>query len=159
MNRSLIDQYAAGADVPARAIMGLSAAELNAFPVPGTWSIQQIILHLMDSDLIASDRMKRVIAEESPSLVGYNETAFSRKLFYDQTDAAMACEVFRLNRLLTAAILKRLPDAAFTRTGNHSEHGSLSLADLVESYVEHLDHHMRFLREKRRLLGKPLGET
>ena len=36
-----------------------------AFPIPGTWSIQQIIMHLMDSDLIASDRMNfaKVIAE------------------------------------------------------------------------------------------------
>jgi hypothetical protein len=50
---------------------------MRAFPVPGTWSIQQIVLHMMDSDLIASDRMKRVIAEDRPTLIGYNETAFS----------------------------------------------------------------------------------
>ena len=65
MNRELIDRYAAGGSQLAPAIAGLSREQLNAFPVPGTWSIQQIVLHLMDSDLIASDRMKRVAAEES----------------------------------------------------------------------------------------------
>jgi hypothetical protein len=34
----------------------------------------------------------------------------------------------------------------------------VTLASFVETYVEHLEHHMRFVREKRRLLGKPLAE-
>ena len=37
---------------PGKAIQGLDRADLLAFPVPGTWSIQQIVLHMMDSDLI-----------------------------------------------------------------------------------------------------------
>jgi hypothetical protein len=156
MDRTLIERYAAGADVPAKAIRGLTRADLLAFPVPGTWSIQQVVLHLMDSDLIASDRMKRVIAMDNPTIIAYDETAFAKNLFYDHQDAALACEAFRINRLLTADILRRLPDASFTRTGNHSEHGPLTLAQFVENYVHHLDHHMKFLREKRTLLGKPL---
>jgi hypothetical protein len=53
--------------------------------------------------------------------------------------------------------LRRLPVEAFARKGNHSERGIETLEDLVVGYVEHLDHHMKFLREKRRLLGKPLA--
>jgi hypothetical protein len=157
MNRSLIERYAAGAAVPGEAIRGLTAAELNAFPVPGTWSIQQIIIHLMDSDLIGADRMKRVAAEHTPpQLIGYDETAFAKNLTYDKLDPVQACEVFRLNRLLTATVLRNLPDAAFTRHGMHSERGRETLAELLEGYAEHLDHHMKFLKEKRKLLGKPL---
>jgi hypothetical protein len=153
--RELVDRYAAGAPALGESIAGLSRAELNAHPVPDTWSIQQIVLHLMDSDLIASDRMKRVIAEENPTLIGYDETAFSKRLFYDQLDAAMACDVFRQNRLLTAAILRNLPAEAFSRRGMHNERGAVTLGDLLETYVGHLDHHLKFIREKRRLLGKP----
>ncbi|HZU35562.1 MAG TPA: DinB family protein [Gemmataceae bacterium] len=157
MDRSWIERYAAGATVPGDAIRSLGPAELNAFPVPGTWSIQQIIIHLMDSDLIGSDRMKRVAAEDNPQLIGYNETAFAKRLFPETLDPVQACEVFRLNRLLTAAILRQLSDTDFDRAGMHSERGRETLADLVQGYVEHLDHHMKFLREKRRLLGKPLA--
>ena|SRR5437870_1251700 len=157
MDRALIERYAAGAAVPAEAIRGLTPSELNAFPVPGTWSIQQIVVHLMDSDLIGSDRMKRVAAENvPPQLIGYDETAFAKNLPYEKLDPAQACEVFRLNRLLTAAVLRNLADSAFTRHGMHSERGRETLADLVEGYVEHLEHHMKFIREKRKLLGKPL---
>jgi uncharacterized damage-inducible protein DinB len=157
MDRNLIEQYARGASQPAEAIAGLSRDQLNSFPVPGTWSIQQIVMHLMDSDLIASDRMKRVAAEENPTIIGYDETAFASKLFYDQMDAAKACEIFRLNRELTASLLRRLPDEAFDRAGTHNEAGRVTLAGLVQTYVNHLAHHLKFLYEKRRLLGSPLA--
>jgi hypothetical protein len=152
MNRDWIEQYAAGADQLGKAIAGLSREQLNAHPVPGTWSIQQIVLHTMDSDLIASDRMKRVAVEERPTLIGYDETAFGRGLFYDQLDPHMACEVFEKNRRLTAEILRRLPDAAFARVGNHNERGEVSLADRLETYTGHLEHHLKFLRDKRKLV-------
>jgi DinB superfamily len=156
MDRTLIEKYVAAATVPAGAIRGLSAQELNSFPVPGTWSIQQVIFHLMDSDLIASDRVKRVIAEESPPLLAYDETAFSKKLYYEELDPALACEIFRLNRQMTGAILRKLPDAAFARAGMHSERGRETLEDLVRIYINHVDRHMKFVKEKRRVLGKPL---
>lgn len=154
MDRKLIEAYAAGANKIAPAIAGLSRAQLCAFPVPGTWSIQQIALHLMDSDLIGSDRMKRVAAEDKPpTLIGYDETAFARGLFYDQLDPKTACEIFEKNRLMTAEILRRLPAAAFDRKGMHNEHGEVTLAGLVKTYVEHLDHHLKFIEQKRKLVS------
>ena len=156
MNRELIERYATGADALGKSIQGLDRADLLAFPVPGTWSIQQIVLHMMDSDLIASDRMKRVAAEDHPTLVGYNETAFAKTLAYDAIPAQDACEIFRLNRRITAELLRRLPDAAFKRTGLHTERGEESLEHLVSGYTDHLEHHLKFIREKRKLLGKPL---
>ena len=157
MDRQLIEQYLPGADTPAAAIRGLTTAELNAFPIPGTWSIQQIIMHLMDSDLIASDRMKRVIAEDRPTLIGYNETAFAKTLPYAELDPALACEIFAKNRRLTYEILRSLDDSAFDRTGLHNETGEISLAYLVKTYTGHLDGHMVHVRKKRELLGKPLA--
>ncbi len=157
MDRRLIDEYAAGATLPAKGIAGLTKEDLNAHPVPGTWSIQEIALHLMDSDLIGSDRMKRIAAEERPLIIGYNETLFTKHLGYDRLDPKLACDVFEKNRQITAAMLRNLPDTAFSRTGVHNEKGLVTLEGLVRGYVEHLNHHLKFLYEKRRLLGKPIA--
>jgi uncharacterized damage-inducible protein DinB len=157
MEQQLIDRYAAGSNQLAPAIAGLTREELNAFPVPGTWSIQQIVLHMMESDLIASDRMKRVISMENPLLMGYDETAAAQKLCYDRLDPQIACDVFAKNRLLTAELLRRLPKEAWDRSGIHSERGKVTLRDLVANYAEHLEHHLKFIRKKRELLGKPLN--
>jgi uncharacterized damage-inducible protein DinB len=157
MDRDFVEQFAAGAAKLRASIAGLSRAQLNAFPVPRTWSIQQIVIHMMDSDLIGSDRMKRVAAEENPTLIGYNETAFAGKLFYDQLDPQMACDVFEKNRLLTAEVLRRLDDASYQRAGDHNEHGRMTLAELVVNYHDHLEHHLKFIRQKRAMVEKSGG--
>lgn len=156
MDRQEIERYAAGGAALAAAIAGLAREDLLALPVPGTWSIQQIVVHMLDSDLIGSDRMKRVIAEERPHLLAYNESLFASRLGYEHVDADKACEVFQLNRELTAGVLRRLPDEAFERVGVHSENGPETLAYLVTAYADHLDGHLKFIRQKRELLGKPL---
>ena len=154
MDRSLIDQYESGGEKIRQAIKGLSREDLTAFPVPGTWSIQQIVIHLMDSDLIGADRMKRIIAEENPTLIGYDESKFSANLFYDEQPAADAVEIFDRNRRLFAKVLRKLPDSAFARQGTHNERGVVTLEQQLKGYVQHFEHHLKFIVEKRKKLGK-----
>lgn len=159
MNRTLIDQFEAGAPIPAQAIAGLSAAELRAFPIPGTWSIQQIIVHLWESDLAAVHRMRRIIAEDNPLLIAYDETACAANLMYEHEDLSRVCRLFDDQRRLLAALLRRLPDAAFERTGVHNQRGKVALSDFVQVYVDHVRGHMKHLLKKRELLGKPISLT
>ena len=65
--------------------------------------------------------------------------------------------MFAKNRLLTADLLRRLPKEAWDRTGIHSERGKMTLRDLVANYAEHWEHHLKFIKQKRALLGKPLN--
>jgi len=152
----LLDTYTNDADSLSKSIAGLSRDDLLAFPVPGTWSIQQIVLHLVDSDLILADRMKRVIAEDNPPLIGFSETKYAARLHYDDQDATIAADIFAKNRRLMSSLLRRLPESDFRRTGIHNERGKLTLTDLVKNAADHLVHHLKFIHEKRRLLGKPL---
>jgi hypothetical protein len=154
MDRTVIDRYAKGAKALGAAIAGLTKADLTAFPVPGTWSIQQIVFHMYDSELIASDRLKRIIAMENPLLIGYDETAFASHLFYNDLDSQVACSIVEQNRQLTAEIFRRLSDEAFSRTGIHNERGKITLGEYLKSTCDHLDHHLTFIRKKRELLGK-----
>lgn len=156
MTRPPIDQYEAGADIPARGVAGLTREQLNAVPVPGTWSIQQIVVHLLESDLVATHRMRRVIAEERPLLIAYDETAMAKSLFYEHEDLERVCRLFADNRRMTAAVLRRLPDAAFERAGVHNQRGLVTLAQFVELYVNHLRGHMKHLLRKRELVGASL---
>lgn len=155
MSTELIDRYLAGAAAPARAVEGLTAAHLNAPSprgAPGSWTLQENIVHLMDSDLIGSDRMKRVAAMNNPLIIGYDEGAFIRALSPASLDPKACTEVFRLNRVLTAEVLRRLPAEAWDRTGVHNEAGKKSLRDLVKGYCDHLDHHLAIMAAKRRLI-------
>ena len=154
MDRSLIDQYLKGSDDLRMAVRGLEREDLLAHPVPGTWSIQEIVIHLADSDLVISDRMKRVIAEDNPQLIGFDETRFVKGLHYNEQSIEDAVNLFELNRRQMARVLAKLPDPAFNRVGLHNERGPLKLSDLLAGAVNHLKHHLKFIVEKREKLGK-----
>lgn len=139
------------------AFEGLTREDLLAYPIPGTWSLQQIAIHLLDSDLIGSDRMKRVAAMDKPLLIGFDETAFSRLPGTEQLDAHQACEMFAINRQMTAKILQALPEESFQRFGIHNEAGKVTLAELIQKNIAHLEGHLAFVVSKRKLLGNPLS--
>ncbi len=159
MDRKLIDQYELGGEKLRKAVAGLSKQDLLWMPSAnagiGRWSIQQIVLHLMDSDLIWTLRMKSIIAEENPTILGYDETKFSANLFYGDQDAEAAMRLFDLNRRQFARVLRKLPDSAFSRTGCHNERGVITLGQSLQQVVQHVDHHIDFIRRKRDKLGKP----
>lgn len=154
MDRSLIDQYLKGSDDLRMAVRGLERDDLLAHPVPDTWSIQEIVIHLADSDLVISDRMKRVIAEDNPQLIGFDETRFAKNLFYADQSIEDAVNLFELNRRQMARVLLKLPEQAFNRVGMHNERGPLKLSDLLAGAVNHLRHHLKFIVDKREKLGK-----
>lgn len=61
-------------------------------------------------------------------------------------------DLLDLNRRRWAITLRKLPDEAFERTGVHDERGWVSLGQLVGEYAGHVDHHLRFIQTKRRML-------
>jgi hypothetical protein len=152
----LIERYALGGGILAYAVDGLAVEQERARPGPGAWSIAELVAHLLDSDLVYSDRMKRVIAEDNPMLVAFDESAWVARLGYQESSIGEAVELFSLNRRRTEAILRRLGDADFARAGNHSEVGRVTLAGLLATITNHVDHHLRFLYAKRANLGAGL---
>jgi uncharacterized damage-inducible protein DinB len=162
MDRKRIDEFAAGGQKLKAAIAGLTPKELLWVPPPGAgiglWSIQQIVLHLMDDELIWSARMKSIIAEDNPQILSFDEARFAAKLFPEEQDAEIAVQILDLNRRQLAAILRKLPDSAFSRTAQHQDLGPITLEQSFQWTAEHLDHHTRYIALKRDKLGKPLKD-
>jgi hypothetical protein len=160
MDPKQIEHYAAGGEKLAMAIRGLTREDLLAVPAAdanvGRWTIQQVVIHCMDSDLIATDRLKRMIAEENPTLVGYDENKFVQNLFYEEQPAELAAQIVDRNRRLFAPVLRRLPESAWARKGTHNERGQVTVGGYLKSTVEHLDHHLGFIHKKRAHMGKEM---
>jgi DinB superfamily len=162
MDRKIIDAFETGGKKLRNAIAGLTPKDLLWVPPPGAgigrWSIQQVVLHLMDDELIWTSRMKTIIAEENPQILGFDESKFAANLFPEEQDAQAAVDIVELNRPLFAAVLRKLPEAAFARTGRHNDLGSFTLEQAVQWTTEHLEHHVLYIALKRARLGKPLKE-
>ena len=130
MNQEHIEHYAAGGEKLALAVRGLTPEDLLCAPPAdanvGRWSIQQVVIHCMDSDLVSTDRLKRMIAEDNPTLIGYDENKFVQNLFYDEQPAEEAAAVVDAHRKLFAKVLRKLPDSAWSRKGTQNERGAVS---------------------------------
>ncbi len=72
----LIQAYLDGPVQLRRVVSDLSPQELKERPVPGRWSTLEVVCHLVDSEQVWCHRMKRVIAEERPLVIGYDQTRF-----------------------------------------------------------------------------------
>jgi hypothetical protein len=150
---SLIDAYLAGIDQVQQSVAGMSREQLAARPVPGKWSTLEVVCHLVDSEQAWVHRMKRVIAEERPLLIGYDESRFSSALGYQNRELEEELALLSGMRKQMAAILRALPAAALNRGGIHSERGLITLEQMVTIEAEHVPHHVKFIHEKRRALG------
>ena len=151
----LIDNYLAGPRSLRQAVAGLSREQLLARPVPGKWSTLEVVCHLADFDPILADRMKRVIAEERPQLVGADENRFAAALAYHQRDLEEELTIIERTRSQMARILRTLPAEALRRVGVHNERGPRTLEDLLTGASNHVPHHVKFIADKRRALGLP----
>jgi len=151
--KTRIASYEAGAAVLRRAVDGLTDQQINQRMAPGTWSIKEIVVHMVDSDLAATHRMRRIAAESMPLLVSYDENAFIAHLASDQVAIADALDLFSANRAFTARWLRTLAPAAFERAGIHTQRGKVTLREMLAMYTEHVAHHMKFVDGKRASLG------
>ena len=86
---------------------------------------------MLDSDLVGTDRMKRVIAEDNPTLQAYDENAWIDRLDSRSMPMAEAAALFAANRTWMARILRKCTEADFARVGQHTEDGPKSLAKLL----------------------------
>jgi uncharacterized damage-inducible protein DinB len=149
----LLDQYAAAGPLLVYATAGLSREHETARVGPGTWSIAQLVAHLVDADLVIAERMKRVIAEDEPRLMAFDENRWIDRLDSQAMPVEEAVNLLSANRHWMTRILRNCSDSDFGRVGMHSEAGKKTLSDLVTGAVGHVDHHLRFLFAKRGTLG------
>lgn len=151
----LIDAYVAAPQTLRQAVAGMSREQLVSRPVAGKWSTLEVVCHLVDSDQAWIHRMKRVIAEDRPLHIGYDEKRFAAALGYQERDLEEELALFELSRREMARILRGLPADAWKRDGVHNERGLITLEEHLQLEVEHVPHHLKFVAEKRRALGLP----
>ena len=152
---SMIADYLAGVRQLREAVRGMSREQLDARPVAGKWSTLEVVCHLADFDPILTDRMKRVIAEDRPQLIGADENRFAAALAYPQRDVAEELAIIEHTRSQMARILRTLPVEALQRVGVHNERGPRTLEQLLKGATDHISHHVQFIRQKRQALGLP----
>lgn len=150
----LADQFVAGAAALRKAIAGMTREQLVARPVPGRWSTQEVVCHLADFDPVLVDRMKRIIAlNKPPLLIGADENLYMKSLAYHDRDIEEELALIEMTRKQMARIIRTLKPEQLEQTGCHNERGLLTLEKVIQTAINHIPHHLKFIEEKRKALG------
>ena len=110
---------------------------------PGKWSIRHVLRHLADSEIVWGYRLRMVLAQDRPTLTGYDQDAWADRLGYAQSDAVASVAEFEAVRAGNLALVSRTSDAELKRVGIHVERGEESLEHMVRLYAGHDILHLR----------------
>lgn len=148
---------------PARvrhAIEGLSCEELATQARKGKWSIQEIVLHLADAEIMGATRIRQCYAEPGCRFSTYNQNIWADIMSYrhlHEPAVRHAVKLFEALRNSTVSIFRRCTNIDWRKTGYHAEQGYITLRNLLELYADHSERHIGQMLTIREILGKPLN--
>src|SRR5262245_27361979 len=136
------------------AIAGLSERELSEPESAGKWSTRHVVRHLADSDLVWGYRVRLVLAQDRPTLTGYDQDRWAERLRYDRAPVELALEEFSVLRQSTVRLIAAASADELQRVGVHAERGEESVAYMVRLYAGHDLLHLAQLARIRRAIGR-----
>jgi uncharacterized damage-inducible protein DinB len=136
-----------------RAVAGLGV-EREALPEEsGKWSVRQVVQHLSDSEVVGGFRFRMILAQDGPSIAGYDQDLWAERLRYQESAIAEALAEFTALRRINLRMLQRVDPAELERWGMHSERGKETLAHLLRLYAGHDLAHLAQIERIRRVVG------
>ena len=142
----LVERYRVGPGEILDAVAGLDDAQLDRRPADGGWTPREVVHHTADSEMTSAIRLRRLVAEENPTIVGYDGDEFARRLHYADRPIEPALAAIAGARATTVQILEGLSEDDWGRTGTHSELGPYGVERWLEIYSEHCDEHAAQIR-------------
>src|SRR4029450_12888735 len=82
----------------AHAVTGLTSAKVQTPERPGKWSIAHVLRHLADSEVVWGWRMRLILAQDRPTITGYDQAPWGDRLHYATAAAAESLDAMRVLR-------------------------------------------------------------
>ena len=143
MHTSPLAVQAATAKKLERIIKGLATAKLRKRPAPDKWSVNEILAHLADTEIVVSFRMRMILGAPGTPIAAVDQDSWVTSGHYEKRDPRKSVEQFRVVREANLALLKSLTPQQWQHHGMHSERGQETIDQIVRMYAGHDINHLR----------------
>ena len=147
---AMIERYAAGYAEVCDALDGVTDEELDRRAGLEAWTAREIVHHLADSETNSYVRLRRLLAEDTAVIHGYDQEEWARRLPSYRLGIDEPLAVLAAVRAASAALLRSLTDADFARQGTHTESGPYGVSTWLHIYADHAHDHADQIRRARR---------
>ena len=119
------DPAVAQAETPVaiRALIAEGGDRLRIRPARGEWSALECIGHIVDGELVVAARVRWILAEDEPDIVGYDQALWVAELRHNEDDPALLLATFEAVRRANLDLWARRPVLDRQRVGRHRERG------------------------------------
>ena len=138
---ALIRRYEEGPGKLRAALSRVPREAVKWRPAEGKWSAHEVVVHCGDSETNAAMRIRYLVAEEKPVVLGYDQARWARVLDYHHAKIELALAAVDVMRAHTVNLLRHLPESAWSIVATHSHSGAYSTEDWLNVYAEHLEKH------------------
>lgn len=126
-----------------RLIKDVSTAELCKRPAPQRWSINEIIAHLADAEIVGGFRIRFILGSPGAPIVAYDQDQWVTSGHYDKRDPQKSLELFSVVREANLSLLKSLTPEQWKQYGMHSERGPESIEHIARMFAGHDINHLQ----------------
>ena len=140
------DPIAVLTETPGRLVTLTDSLQLEAAAMPEApqkWSIAAVAQHLADAELVWGYRLRMVLSQERPAIVGYDQDRLAARLHYDQSDIREAREDFVAFRRANLRVLNGLSAEDWQCRGVHAVRGEQTLQVMTQWWAGHDLLHLR----------------
>ena len=120
-----------------REIVQVAGDRLRVRPEPREWSVIECVGHLVDSELVAGARMRWILAEDEPDIVGYDQDRWVDGLRHRDDDPQDLIALFEVLRGANLRLWAATSPADRERVGRHRERGPESYGLTVQLAAGH----------------------
>ena len=139
----LIDEYEKGVTLLRTAWEGVPEEAEKWRPAPDKWSAHEVVIHCADSETYAATRIRLLIGEKEPLIVGYDQDAWAKTFNYHAQSTDRALRTIDAVRTGTLPLLRTLGEGDWAKEGRHTESGPYNACDWLKSYGPHLTNHAK----------------
>jgi hypothetical protein len=133
-----------------RLIKGVSTAKLRKRPAPDKWSVNEILAHLSETEIVGGFRLRLILGAPGTPVPAFDQDAWVISGHYAKRDPRKSLEQFRVVREANLALLKSLTPEQWKHYGMHAERGQETIEHIVRLYAGHDINH---LQQVERILG------
>ena len=134
-------------------VEGLSAEQLTRRPAPDKWSIQEIVAHLADDELVGGYRLRMILSSSGTHIQAFDQDEWARIGRYDRIDVRSSLRLFRVLRESNFALLQSLDPEEWEMFGVHAERGVETVRDIAMYFAGHDINHFKQIETIRNTFG------
>jgi hypothetical protein len=113
--------------VLAKVVQTHPAEVLRSRPYAGKWTPLEVIGHLTDTELVYGFRLRMILCEERPTVLGMNQELWVSGQRHNEREPVELLEAFTALRRANLVLWRRLTPVELARVGIHNERGPESL--------------------------------